>query len=218
MPILTSRGCPYPCKFCIVPELNNRKWRYRTAKNIVDEIEYFKNNYSVNEFHVEDLNPTVNDKRTREICNEIINRKLKIHWKICAGTKIESIKNEETIDLMQKSGCRYISISPESGSKNVMKSINKPFNLKHANRIIKRMNDKNIFSQACFVLGYIDETKKDLIETRKLIFNLTKNGVDEIAIFIITPIPGSEIFDSFDGYKSLSELTFSPLWRKDFKN
>lgn len=217
LPILTSRGCPYPCKFCIVPELNNRKWRYRTAKNIVDEIEFFKNNYSVNEFHVEDLNPTVNDKRTREICNEIINRKLKIHWKICAGTKIESIKNEETIDLMQKSGCRYISISPESGSKNVMKSINKPFNLKHANRIIKRMNDKNIYSQACFVLGYIDETEKDLIETRKLIFNLTKNGVDEIAIFIITPIPGSEIFNSFDGYKSLSELTFSPLWRKDFK-
>ena len=78
---------------------------------------------------------------------KIINRKLKIHWKICAGTKIESIKNEETIDLMQKSGCRYISISPESGSKNVMKSINKPFNLKHANRIIKRMNDKNIFSK-----------------------------------------------------------------------
>ena len=86
-----------------------------------------------------------------------------------------------------------------------------------ARRRKERMNDKNIYSQACFVLGYIDETEKDLIETRKLIFNLTKNGVDEIAIFIITPIPGSEIFDSFDGYKSLSELTFSPLWRKDFK-
>ena len=65
---------------------------------------------------------------------------------------------------MQRSGCRYISISPESGSKNVMKSINKPFNLKHANRIIKRMNDKNIFSQACFVLGYIDETKKVIVK------------------------------------------------------
>lgn len=217
LPILTSRGCPYPCKFCIVPELNNRKWRYRSAKNIVDEIEYYKNKYSVDEFHIEDLNPTVNDKRTREICNEIINRDIIINWKICAGTKIESIKNEETIDLMFRSGCRYISISPESGSKKVMEDINKPFNLKHANKIIKKMNDKKIYSQACFVLGYLNENKQDLAETKKLIFDLTKNGVDEIAIFIITPIPGSEIFDSFKGFKSLSELTFSPLWRNDYK-
>jgi anaerobic magnesium-protoporphyrin IX monomethyl ester cyclase len=217
LPILTSRGCPYPCKFCIVPELNNRKWRYRSAKNIVDEIEYYQKKYSVNEFHIEDLNPTVNDKRTREICNEIINRNIVINWKICAGTKIESIKNEETVELMYKSGCRYISISPESGSKKVMKDIDKPFNLKHANKIIKKMNDKNIYSQACFVLGYINENKQDLADTKKLIFDLTKNGVDEIAIFIITPIPGSEIFDNFKGFNNLSELTFSPLWRKDYK-
>ena len=118
---------------------------------------------------------------------------------------------------MYRSGCRYISISPESGSKKVMGDINKPFNLKHANKIIKRMNDKNIFSQACFVLGYLNEDKKDLADTKKLIFDLTKNGVDEIAIFIITPIPGSEIYDNFKGFKSLSELTFSPLWRSDYK-
>jgi len=216
LPILTSRGCPYPCKFCIVPELNNRKWRYRTAKNVVDEIDYFKNKYSIDEFHIEDLNPTVNDRRTREICNEIIKRNIIIKWKICAGTKIESIKNEETVDLMYEAGCKYISISPESGSKKVMENIGKPFDLKHANRIIKRMNDKKIFSQACFVLGYLNENKKDLMDTKKLIFNLTKNGVDEIAIFIITPIPGTEIFDNYKGYNSLSELSFSPLWRKDF--
>ena len=59
--------------------------------------------------------------------------------------------------------------------------------------------------------------KKDLIDTKKLIFNLTRNGVDEIAIFIITPIPGSEIFDNYKGYNNLSELNFSPSWRKDFK-
>jgi len=217
LPILTSRGCPYPCKFCIVPELNNRKWRFRSAKNIVDEIEYFKNKYSIDEFHIEDLNPTINDNRTREICHEILKRNIVVKWKICAGTKIETIKNEETIDLMFKAGCKYISISPESGSEEIMKNIGKPFDLKHANRIIKRMNDKNIFSQACFVLGYLNENKKDLIETKKLIFNLTRNGVDEIAIFIITPIPGSEIFDDYKGYNNLSELNFSPSWRKDFK-
>ena len=55
------------------------------------------------------------------------------------------------------------------------KNIGKPFDLNHANKLIKRMNEKNIFSQACFILGYLNENKKDLNDTKKLIFNLTKN-------------------------------------------
>ena len=66
--ILTSRGCPYPCKFCVVPETNNRRWRHKSTKKVVDEIEYYLKKYDVKEFHFEDLNPTVNDKRTKELC------------------------------------------------------------------------------------------------------------------------------------------------------
>jgi tRNA A37 methylthiotransferase MiaB len=215
--VLTSRGCPYPCKFCVVPETNNRRWRFKSPKKVVDEIEYYQKNYSINEFHFEDLNPTVNDIRTREICKEIIRRNLKINWKIVSGTKVESIKNNDTVDLMAQSGCKYVSISPESGSKDVMKNIGKPFNLDHAYKIVKRMNEKKIFSQACFVLGFPDENEDDILKTKQMIYKLTKNGVDEIAIFIITPIPGSSIFEKFKGYNSFSELNFSPHWRKDYK-
>ena len=67
--------------------------------------------YNVKEFHFEDLNPTVNETRTIELCNEIIKRNLNITWKIVAGTKVESIKNTSTVELMAKAGCKYISIS-----------------------------------------------------------------------------------------------------------
>ena len=50
-----------------------------------------------------------------------------------------------------------------------------------------------------------------------MIFDLTKRGIDEIAIFIITPIPGSNIYDKFKDFGSLSNLTFTPSWRKDYK-
>ena len=76
--ILTSRGCPYPCKFCVVPETNNRRWRHKSSKRVVDEMEHYIKKYNIKEFHFEDLNPTVNETRTIELCNEIIKRNLNI--------------------------------------------------------------------------------------------------------------------------------------------
>jgi radical SAM superfamily enzyme YgiQ (UPF0313 family) len=200
----------------VVPATNNQKWRSRSAKNVVDEIEYFGKTLGVYEFHLEDLDPTISDDRVREICREIIKRKLKVIWKIAAGTKVETMRDEVTIDLMAKAGCRYISISPETGSPRLLKLMRKPFNLNHAVRLVRRMNKVGIRSQACFVLGYPGENEEDLGMTWRLVKELTRVGVDEIALFIVTPVPGSSIHDQFSGYQTLSELNFSPAWRADY--
>jgi radical SAM superfamily enzyme YgiQ (UPF0313 family) len=216
LPLLTSRGCPYPCGFCVVPATNSQKWRPRSAGSVVNEIEHFNKTLGVAEFHIEDLDPTISDPRIRQICDELIRKNLKITWKIAAGTKVETMRDEETIDLMAKAGCRYISISPETGSPRLLKLMRKPFDLEHAVRLVKRMNQVDIRSQACFVLGYPGETEEDLQMTWDLVRDLTRVGVDEIALFIITPVPGSAISSEFSGYKTLSELNFSPTWRKDY--
>lgn len=216
LPLLTSRGCPYPCKFCVVPSTNTRAWRARSAKNVVDELEHWVRTLGVREFHVEDLNPTINDGRTRAICKDIIARGLDVTWKLAAGTKVESIKDEETVDLMAKAGCRYISISPESGSAKVLKLIDKPFKDAHAVRLIQRMNQVGIRSQACFVLGFPGEDDADRALTRAMVHDLTRAGVDEVALFIVSPVPGSEIFPQYSGYGTLSDLNFTPSWRADY--
>lgn len=217
LPLLTSRGCPYPCKFCVVPATNDQKWRPRSAANVADEMEFFGRQFGVREFHIEDLDPTISDQRIRDLCDEILRRKLDVIWKIAAGTKVETIRSEETIDRMAQAGCRYISISPETGSPRLLQMMRKPFDLDHAVRMVKRMNKVGIRSQACFVLGYPGETEEDLFKTRNLVRDLTRQGVDEVALFIITPVPGSAIFHEFRGYTSLSELNFSPTWRSDYQ-
>lgn len=216
-PILTSRGCPFPCKFCVVPSTNNRKWRARSSQSVVDEISYLNKKYGVSEFHLEDLNPTISDIRMQEIAREITSRKLEIDWKIVAGTKVESIKSLETLRLMKHSGLSYLSISPESGSKQVLRDIGKPFNVKHARSIIRECYKIGITTQACFVLGYTTEKFLDRIKTLKLCIQLTVSGIDEIVLFIMAPMPGSGVFESYIGqYKTLSSLNFSPRWRKDY--
>ncbi len=216
MPLLTSRGCPYGCKYCVVPETNARRWRVRSAKNVVDEMEHWMNTLSVKEFHWEDLNPTVRKERMVEIAKEILARKLKVSWKLVAGTKVETM-DKETITWMANAGCTYVSISPESGSPAVLKLMDKPFNHELAVELVKHMHKLGITTQACFVVGFPGETDADRILTRKYTHTLLKNGIDEVSLFIMTPIPGSNQFANVTGYETYSQLTFTPTWRKDFK-
>lgn len=217
LPLLTSRGCPNNCEFCITPFLLGKTWRPRSPKNVVDEIQYYINKFNVKEFHIEDFNPTVNKERIIEICQEIINRNMNINIKIAAGTKAETL-DENTLTWMKKAGFSYVSISPETGSEELLKKMNKKFDHQHGINIVKHMYNIGITSQACFVIGFPGETTHDLNLTKKYIKELVKAGIDEIAIFIMIPIPGSNASAySPLGYKNLSQLTFSPKWINTYK-
>ena len=65
-------------------------------------------------------------------------------------------------------------------------------------------------------MGFPGEDKSDIDATEKLVKDMTRAGADEIAVFIITPVPGSELFGEFKGYYNFSQLNFSPDWRKDY--
>ena len=215
LPILSSRGCPYRCKFCVSPTLNPN-WRKRTPKNVVDEMQHLHENLNIDDFHISDLDPTVNEKRIIEMCNEIISRKLKFEWKLAQGTKIETIKKESTLDLMQQAGLTFFSFSPESGSIELMKKLNKPFDYDHALKMTSCLNKLNVKTQACFIAGTPPESDLDRKKSIEYVKKLVKNGLDEIAVFIYSPIPGSYFADQIGGFKHYSQLTRSPKWRKDY--
>ncbi|MGV8058393.1 MAG: B12-binding domain-containing radical SAM protein [Smithellaceae bacterium] len=216
LPILTSRGCPYKCLFCVAPTLSNN-WRPRLASSVVDEMEYFYKAMGVREFHVSDFNPTVSDERVREICNLILRRSLPVTWKLAQGTKIETIKNEETLELMAKAGCSYISFSPESGSKRMLKSVNKPFDFEHGLRMTRKMSELGIKTQACFIAGLPGEEKQDRVDSLNYVKKLVAAGVDEINVPVFTPVPGSGLSKAIDGYTQYAQCTFSPTWRSDYR-
>lgn len=213
--ILTSRGCPFHCRFCVVPQTNLQKWRARSPGNVVDEIEWNHDRLGVAEFHWEDLNPTVDRERMGRICEELIRRGLRVRWKLVSGTKLETI-DAATLPLMARAGCSYLSFSPESGSARVLEAMDKPFDYGHGLAMTRLMRRLRVRSQACFVIGFPGETPADLRLTAAYAADLTRAGVDEVAFFILTPIPGTPTFSAMSGYRSFTELTFSPAWRADY--
>ena len=167
----------------------------------------------MNEFHFEDLNPTVDENRVLELARRIT--PLQIEWKIVAGTKSETISSFENLQVLAKSGLRYLSISPESGSKRIRNAIGKKFNDEHAFDLIKWSKILKVNTQACFVLGMPNENWADRRLTLNLIRKITWIGVSEIAVFIISPMPGSKLYGKEKS--EILNLSFSPKWRGDYQ-
>jgi len=213
--VLGSRGCPYRCNFCTVPELTALKWRGKSGAKLAEEIEELRNLHDVHEFHFEDLNPLINKKRTREFCNELVKRNLSVSYKFVSGTKIETLPLED-IPLLAKSGCTYLSFSPESGSTDTMKLIGKPFDHEYAIKSLISMTHHGIHTQACFVFGIPGETLGSLIKSFRYVHRLVRNGLSEIAVFLIAPLPGSKLYEELDGANHLDNLSFTPRFRKGF--
>lgn len=217
LPILTSRGCPYRCTFCIAPSVNP-KWRARSAKHVVDEMEFFYRTLGVRDYHISDLDPTVSDKRTIDICLELIARKLPITWKLAQGTKIETIKSFRTLELMAEAGCTFVSFSPESGSSRLLKIMNKPFDHKHALTMAHKMAELGIRMQAVFIGGVPGEEPLDRDLSVEYAKKLIQAGVDEISLVIFTPLPGAQLSSAINDFNHYSQCTPSPAWRKDYKD
>jgi radical SAM superfamily enzyme YgiQ (UPF0313 family) len=218
LPLLSSRGCPFKCRFCVSSGMEaNRRWNPRTPKNLVDEIAFFNGQLGVSEFHFEDLNPGVDRKRLAAFCDELIARGLHVQWKFAQGTKLEAL-DEPLIQKMAAAGCTYVSISPESGSQRLLKLVNKPVDNEHALRVVAWLKKYGIKSQGCFVIGLPEETDDDREQSLRLLLALARAGLDDPAFFIITLMPGSELGSLLnDALPSPDACTFTPVWRPDYK-
>ena len=221
VPILATRGCPYECTFCSNDRMWTKRFIMRSAKNIVDEMEFMKKKYNVAAFSFMDSTFIINNKKVIGFCEELIERNLGISYQLPAGTRCEAI-NQELVDVLSKSGLEKISLAPESGSEEIRNIIKKKINYKKFISAVKMLSKSKI-SVGCFiVIGFPEDNKKTLWLTSKMIFKLAALGVDDITVSQFTPYPGSVLYDElvekkiFDG--NLDEVSdivsfYSKKWR-----
>jgi len=186
--IMTSRGCPNRCIFCASRINYGLSLRFRSYENIVNEIEHLIKKYHINHVSIEDDTFTINRKLLSRLCGYL--RKRKLTWN-CNG-RVNTV-DFELLKLMKKSGCKKICFGVEAGSPKILKLIKKNITLKQVRNAFKWARKAGIrYVECTFILGsHPDETMADINKTKKLIFELMP---DFIAVSIITPFPGTEVY------------------------
>jgi radical SAM superfamily enzyme YgiQ (UPF0313 family) len=189
--ILTSRGCPYGCCFCQVEHISGKKFRGRSAENILDEIAWLRRDYGVRSLIFDDDNLFIDKKRALAIFEGMVRRGLRMPWVSIATAAFRL--DEELLDAMVASGCEYIDIAIESGCPRVLKElVGKPLKLPQALQIARAARDRGLYVAANFVIGFPTETWDEIRQTIRFAEEI---DVDYVKIFAAMPLVNTRLWD-----------------------
>ena len=181
----TSRGCPFYCIFCLNTEYWGRKWRPRSAKNVVDEIEYIvKKIPFVKKIVIRDDTFLLDNKRVIDICDEIIKRKIKIRW--TGSGRIDAISKEMLLKL-KETGFENIGYGVESGSPKILKTINKKITREQIRNTIKLTNEVGLSYYVFLMVGNPGETWETVKESSKFLEKLENLKIENVGRLQIYP-------------------------------
>lgn len=187
--IISGRGCPHKCVYCVYPQVfSSRRMRNRSVKNVVDEIEYILKNFDdLQEIMFEDDTLTINAKRLRELAAEIKRRGLKFVWSANSRADLDL----ETMKVAKEAGCRLFCVGIESGDQKVLDCMKKHLKVEQIRQFFKGAKKAKIMIHGCFLLGNPGETKDTLETTLKLAKELQP---DTAQFFPIMVYPGTEAY------------------------
>lgn len=191
--IFSARGCMYRCIFCSTNKVWANKWRSRSAKNILREINYLKEKYGVREIAFEDDQFMGSKKRIIELCKLIIKHKLGMSFIVPTGLS-PALLDRDTIDYLKKANFYRICFSIDVGTKKSALYVRKPVNLDKVRDLIAYANNSGFWTYGFFVIGFPYEKIEDLIETRNYAYDLK---LDFIRFYIAQPHMGSDLYDEY---------------------
>ncbi len=190
-----SRCCYNNCKFCDNSGFWGNKVVFRSAKKVVDEMFELKKR-GIDIFYFMDLNFTAFPKKTKELCNEIINREINANW-YCMSNITTVDGNEYLLKLMKKAGCYKIAWGVESTNDHALEKMNKKVGEELTTnnqtiRVLEKSMEAGIINQGFYIVGFPWETEDSILRDAK---TLNQLPLHQLGIGIFTPVPLSKFYD-----------------------
>jgi radical SAM superfamily enzyme YgiQ (UPF0313 family) len=183
--MLSARGCPFNCAFC---NANQQRYRARSPKNFVDEIEQNLTKHGIRDFDIYDSTFTTDRQRVLDICAEIRNRKLEIGFSVRSRV---DVVDREMIDALKSAGCYAIMYGIESSSPDILKRMNKGISPAQIMETVTYTNSSGLETLGFFMFGFPGESCKTIEDTIE--FSL-KLPLDYAQFTLLVPFPETEIY------------------------
>jgi anaerobic magnesium-protoporphyrin IX monomethyl ester cyclase len=188
--LYAAKGCPYSCTFCFNKLYNRCTYRFRPPEYFLTEIEYLIKNYGMDGVYFADELFCKTSSQMREICGMIKERNLQFSWG--CQTRVD-IFNRDDLQVMYDAGCRWILFGIESGSKEVLRRINKKLAYDKVAESFTNCKEIGITTLGTFLINLPGETEEEIKETVQFALSLDIN-IHRFNIFV--PLPGSELYAS----------------------
>ncbi len=191
--MLTSRGCPFQCSFCSAPGMWTTKYVAREPAEVVSEIEYNIRKYNIKNIDFQDLTSFLTKKWIKEFCHLVLEKELQFTWQLPQGSRSEVI-DEESAELLYRSGCRNFWFALDSGSRRIIKSMKKKVNPDYLYEAMKIARKKGITTGINVIVGVPEERVTDILASYKYVLKSVFAGVEQSATMIFGPYPGSSYY------------------------
>ncbi len=202
IPIMTHRGCPFQCNFC--GHNSGFKARYRSANNVLDEIGYAIDRFSPAHIRFEDETFGLNVLRTKEILHGILERSYQKMTSFSAQTRVDKV-DRDSVRLLKACNFTWLELGVESGNPEVLARMGKGITLPDVERAVALAKEEGLKVWCKFILGHPHETREAIRDTVRFI---AKINPDQLSVSLMTPYPGTPIFDMAirgeGGYRLLS--------------
>lgn len=194
VPIIATRGCPFPCTFCAASAVTGRRLRKRSVELIIREIELLYNDFGVREIQFVDDNITYDKDFAVSLFSRIVERGFPIDLSIPNGVRLDSL-DEELVSLMHKAGIYSVAVGIESASKETLKRMKKMLDIDIVDEKIKLLKKAGIKVTGLFILGFPGDTKADIEKTIRF---SRKVQLDKASFFNFMPTPGTAIYKQLE--------------------
>jgi len=189
--VLTSRGCPYNCRYCSCSAFTNRLYRERSIDSVIDELEeIYSQGYKT--CIVVDDNFTMNKERVIKICEEM--RKRRIDLELHCEGRVNSA-SQHMLRAMKKAGFSTIYFGIESGSQKVLDYYRKGTTVEQIRNAVDNAKKVRMNIIGSFILGAPVERKEDIMHTLKFASSLRLHGTQ---FNILDLSPGTELWSEFE--------------------
>jgi anaerobic magnesium-protoporphyrin IX monomethyl ester cyclase len=202
--VMTSRGCPFSCTFCVT---ETRQVRYRSVAHVLAEVRQVRGAYGTTQFSFKDDSFTVNRQRVLDFCDALTRKGLRIGWE--CNTRVDLV-DEALLRAMKRAGCNSIKVGIESGSAEVLRRMNKGITLDQTRQAARLLRRAGIYWTGYFLIGTPGEMAQDIYRTRDFLYEIRP---DFASIGVYEPFPGTAMFE--EGLKR--GLVKPDMTRDDFQ-